>query len=245
MSSRFAPLSYEKPKGLLKVKGEILIERQIRQFQEAGITDITLVVGYMKEMFFYLEDEFNVKIVVNDDYFRYNNTSSLIRVLDKIDETFICSSDNYFTENVFLEKPASGNYAAVYAEGPTDEYCLTVDDDDVITGVGIGGCDSWFMSGHVYFDHDFSFRFCPMLKAEYEKEDVKQHLWEEFYMKHLDVLKLKIKRYEAGIVQEFDSLDELRELDAHYVNNTNSRILKNICQVLGCEEKDVYLIKTR
>jgi CTP:phosphocholine cytidylyltransferase-like protein len=42
-SSRFAPLSYEKPKGLLKVKGEILIERQIRQLQEAGITDITIV----------------------------------------------------------------------------------------------------------------------------------------------------------------------------------------------------------
>ena len=37
MSSRFAPLSYEIPKGLLKVKGEILIERQIRQLQEAGI----------------------------------------------------------------------------------------------------------------------------------------------------------------------------------------------------------------
>ena len=42
-SSRFAPLSYEKPKGLLKVKGEILIECQIRQLQEAGITDITIV----------------------------------------------------------------------------------------------------------------------------------------------------------------------------------------------------------
>ena len=37
MSSRFAPLSYERPKGLLKVKGEVLIERQIRQLQEAGV----------------------------------------------------------------------------------------------------------------------------------------------------------------------------------------------------------------
>ena len=96
MSSRFAPLSYEKPKGLLKVKGEVLIERQIRQLQEAGITDITVVVGYMKEQFFYLEDKYGVQIVVNEDYYRYNNTSTLIRALDKIDETYICSSDNYF-----------------------------------------------------------------------------------------------------------------------------------------------------
>ena len=103
MSSRFAPLSYERPKGLLVVKGEVLIERQIHQLQEAGIDDITIVVGYMKEQFFYLQDKFNVNIVVNEDYYRYNNTSSLIRVLDKIDETYICSSDNYFSENVFME----------------------------------------------------------------------------------------------------------------------------------------------
>ena len=34
-SSRFAPLSYEKPKALIEVKGEILIERQLRQLQES------------------------------------------------------------------------------------------------------------------------------------------------------------------------------------------------------------------
>ena len=54
MSSRSAPLSYEKPKALLNVKGELLIEREIRQLQEAGIRDITLVVGYLKEKMFYL-----------------------------------------------------------------------------------------------------------------------------------------------------------------------------------------------
>ncbi len=43
---RFAPISYEKPKGVLKVRGEVLIERQIHQLLEAGITDITAVGGY-------------------------------------------------------------------------------------------------------------------------------------------------------------------------------------------------------
>ena len=36
-SSRCAPLSYEMPKALITVKGEVLIERQIRQLQEAGV----------------------------------------------------------------------------------------------------------------------------------------------------------------------------------------------------------------
>ena len=48
-SSRFAPFTYERPKGLFRVKGEILIERQIEQLQAAGIEEIYVVVGYMKE----------------------------------------------------------------------------------------------------------------------------------------------------------------------------------------------------
>lgn len=53
-SNRFAPFTYEKPKGLFRVRGEVLIERQIRQLQEAGVKDIYVVVGYMKEKFFIL-----------------------------------------------------------------------------------------------------------------------------------------------------------------------------------------------
>ena len=41
-ASRFAPLSYERPKALIEVKGEVLIERQIRQLQEAGISEIII-----------------------------------------------------------------------------------------------------------------------------------------------------------------------------------------------------------
>lgn len=36
LSSRFVPLSYDVPKGLLKVKDEILIERQIKQLVAGG-----------------------------------------------------------------------------------------------------------------------------------------------------------------------------------------------------------------
>ena len=101
LSSRFAPISYEKPKGVLKVRGEVLIERQIHQLLEAGITDITVVVGYKKEYFFYLEEKYGVKIVVNPDYATRNNNSTLWYVKDQLDNTYICSSDDYFTQNPF------------------------------------------------------------------------------------------------------------------------------------------------
>ena len=50
-SSRFAPLSYEIHKALIEVRGEILIERQIRQLKEAGVPEIYIVTGYKAEQF--------------------------------------------------------------------------------------------------------------------------------------------------------------------------------------------------
>lgn len=41
--SRFVPLTFETPKGLLEVFGERMIERQIQRLHEAGITDILSV----------------------------------------------------------------------------------------------------------------------------------------------------------------------------------------------------------
>lgn len=163
MSSRFVPLSYEKPKALLKVKGDILIEREIKQLQEAGITNIIIVVGYLKEKLFYLGEKYNVDIVVNEDYYRFNNTSTLIRVADKLDNTYICSSDNYFTENPFETYVYKSYYSAVFEADETDEYCLTYNKKDRITGITIGGKASWYMMGHVYFDREFSKKFVSIL----------------------------------------------------------------------------------
>ena len=127
-----------------------MIEREIRQLQEAGIHDITVVVGYMKEKLYYLADKFNVKIVVNEDYYRFNNTSTLMCVLNSLKNTYICSSDNYFKENVFEKYVFSSYYAAVYAEGKTEEYCLKTEKNGRIKEVTIGGSDAWYMCGHVY-----------------------------------------------------------------------------------------------
>ena len=123
-SSRFVPLSEETPKGLIVVKGEVLLERQIRQLQEAGIDDITLVVGFMAERFKYLEDKFGVKLVMNEDYARYNNTSSIMRVLDLLGNTYILTSDNYYPSNPFENDQEDAYYSAQYAEGATGEYCM-------------------------------------------------------------------------------------------------------------------------
>ena len=46
VSSRFAPLSHEMPKALIPVRGEPLLERELRQLRDAGVPQIILVTGY-------------------------------------------------------------------------------------------------------------------------------------------------------------------------------------------------------
>jgi CTP:phosphocholine cytidylyltransferase-like protein len=158
-SSRFVPLSYERPKGLIEVKGEVLIERQIRQLHEGGIYDITIVVGYMANLFTYLSKKYNVSIVKNEDYYCYNNTSSLIRVLNKLHNTYICCSDQYYENNPFLTQPQESAYAVLYAKGTTNEYCIKINDRNQIQNVSIGGKDCWYMAGFSFFNSEFSDKF--------------------------------------------------------------------------------------
>ena len=239
-SSRFIPLSAEYPKGLLEVKGDVLVERQICLLKEAGIEDITIVVGYKAEMFQYLKSKYGVDIVYNQDYYRYNNTSSIIRVIDRLVNTYICSSDNYFPQNVFLENPSQSYYSALYADGLTDEYCFTVDENDNITKVTVGGADSWYMVGHVYFSEEFSTAFSKLLVAEYEKDETKQGYWEDVYLRYIHQLpKMKIHRYKAHDIEEFDSIDELRLFDDSYIYNTRSSVIKFIASQLCCSESDL------
>ncbi len=246
MSSRFAPLSYEKPKALLSVKGELLIEREIEQLQAAGITDITVVLGYLKEQLFYLEKKYGVRIVINEDYYRYNNTSTLIRVLDRLDNTYICSSDNYFSENPFEAYVYRSYYSSVYAPGRTDEYCMVTNKKGRITDVTVGGRAAWYMIGHAYFDRSFSRIFSTILQEQYDSLQTRLGLWEDLYIRNIDKLALYIRHYESDVIKEFDSLDELRSFDPKYLSNTGSQIFGNICKVLGVDEsaiEDIVPIK--
>ncbi len=239
LSSRFAPLSYEKPKGVLQVRDEVLVERQIRQLQDAGISDITIVVGYMKECFFYLEDALGVKIVVNPDYAVRNNNSTLMLVKDQLKNTYICSSDDYFTENVFEPYVYQAYYATTFFEGETDEYCVTCGKGNRITGITIGGTDAYGMLGHAYFDRAFSEKFAAILTEVYDRPETASKLWEDIYADHVKELSMVMRSYKPGIIYEFDSLNDLQEFDHDFISNVDSHILDNICKTLDCERADI------
>lgn len=233
-STRFTPLSLEKHKALTIVNGEVLIERQIKQLIEKNINNIIIVVGYLKEQFEYLVDKYNVTIIENNMYNIRNNNSSIYVVKDYLRNSYICSSDNYFMTNVFEEYNYQAFYSSIYVKGNTDEYCLTTDNNNLITNVKIGGNDSYIMLGHVYFDETFSNKFINILESIYNKEETKNLLWEQIYMQYINELHMYIKPYNNNCIFEFDTIDELRLFDNTYINNIDSNIIRNICNYFKC-----------
>ena len=98
---RMVPINTELPKGLLEVYGEPLIERLIKQLHEADIKDIYVVVGFMKEKYEYLIDEYQVKLIVNSEYATKNNMYSLKSAIKYLDSSYIVPCDLYCKENPF------------------------------------------------------------------------------------------------------------------------------------------------
>ncbi len=239
MSSRFAPLSYETPKGLLEVRGEVLVERQIRQLRQAGVEQVVLVTGYRAEEFAYLKEKYGVTLVHNPEYDTRNNNGSIYAAREYLGNSYICSSDNYFVENPFEDQVEGSYYSAVYAPGETAEWCIQTDAEGWMQNVTVGGRDSWVMLGHVFWSKQFSQTFLQILEREYHRPETVGKLWETIYIDHIRELPMKMRKYPAGAIFEFDTLDELRQFDASYQQNTRSAILRRAAAQLGCQESQL------
>jgi len=235
-SSRFAPLSYEQHKAMTVVRGEVLIERQIEQLKEASIPEIYLITGYKADQFDYLVPRYGVKLLHNSEYLTRNNNSSIWAARDILSNTFLCSADNYFTENPFEVEVDDAYYAAEYAEGHTAEWCMEEDEQGYISAVTVGGERAWYMLGHTFWSEEYTRRFLKILEEEYDLPETADKLWESIYMAHLDVLKMRIRKYAPGVIMEFDTMDELREFDPSYVDDTRSALIKRVAAELGVGE---------
>lgn len=243
-SSKFAPFTYEKPKGLFKVRGEILIERQIEQLLSAGVSDIYVVVGYMKEKFFYLEQKYGVKLLVNNNFSSNGNLYSLYIAKNYLDNTYICCADHYFNENPFVDNNEFNHSyrACTYQSGKFREFAVSVSDAEVITSISVGGRDSYAMVGHAYINSGFSSKLKKFMEDEIDDFGVSSMFWEEFYARHINELTFYKKEFEYGQIMEFENIDDLRMFDSEFLINVDSDIIANICSTLCCNANEIVNI---
>lgn len=241
--SRFVPLTYETPKGLLEVFGERMIERQIKQLHEVGITDITIMVGYLKEKFDYLIDKYHVKLIYNPEYSQKNTLATLWHARHLLKNTYILSSDNWIRDNIFHTYEPCAWYSGVYMKGSTSEWCLDTDKKGRITEVTVGGADSYVMYGPVYFDRQFSEKFIPFLEKYYDTPGTENFYWENVYTENLKALPMYINPQPDSTVYEFENLEELRLFDTRYQNHSDNEAMEKIAQIFSVDEKEIKNIK--
>ena len=107
---RMVPADREIPKGLLEVYGEPLIERLIKQLQEAGISEIYVVVGYKKEKFEYLIKRYGVKLIFNAEYAEKNSLYSLKAAAGYLSDSYIIPCDVWCKRNPFRRQESGSWY---------------------------------------------------------------------------------------------------------------------------------------
>ena len=239
-ATRFIPLSLEQPKGLYEVKGERLIDRQISQLMEAGITDVTVVLGYKREAFEYLKDKFGVKLIFNPSYNIKNNIESLLRAKSELHNTYICTCDSYFVENPFNKFEYQSFYAGFSTSEQESEIYALIDSNGRIIQMEKSLNGGLMLLGHSYWNKDFSAAFIELAEADRSEGKYDDKFWEWLVKDNLENLPpLYFKEYIPGTIHEFDYFEQLREFDNDYVGHTHSDIIRNIKLVFRCDEEDI------
>lgn len=231
---RMIPINLEIPKGLLEVNNEPLIERLIKQLHEAGITEIYIVVGFMKERYEYLIDEYGVELVVNRAYASKNNLHSLKLVLDKLSNTYIVPCDIWCDRNPFHQYELYSWYMV----------SSLVDDDsevrvnrklELVTTSKSGSGNAMIGIAYLYGEDCLSVK--QRVEALCGDGAYDDAFWETaLYQKGKMIVAAKV--VSASDVVEVNTYEQLRELDGES-NQLKSEVLDLIAEVLHGSVKEI------
>lgn len=236
---RMVPINQNKPKALLTVDEKPLIERQIEQLHQVGITDITIVVGFMKEAFDYLTDKYNVKLVYNKDYAIKNNLYSLACVSAKISDTYIVPCDLYCLTNPFDKYEHCSWYMV-------NEL---IDENSPVRVTRTGLLDysknqksGNTMTGIAYINADDALILKDRIKELCADKEYDNEFWETALFEKTDI-EVAAKVVKSTEVVEINSYEQLRDLDCYSTELQNESI-SVICKVFGCSNEDINDINT-
>lgn len=235
---RMVPINTEFPKALLQVKSEALIERQIKQLNGVGITDITVVVGYLKEKFEYLIDRYGVNLIYNAEYFTKNNLHSLSLAEIHLENCYIIPCDLWCGENPFNRFELYPWYAV------TDE--ITVNSDIRVNRKGQLvkvplSQPGNRMLGICYLDGDAGKTVSQKLKLMSNDIRFDNAFWEEAVYKDKKMLTFA-KVFSSKNNFEINTYEQLRDIDSDSLQLKSEKI-SIIAEAMNCKPEEIVDIK--
>lgn len=235
---RMVPINAEIPKGLLEVRGEVLIERLIRQLKAAGIQEITIVVGFLKEKYEYLIDQFNVKLVYNPDYSLKNNLHSLYLVREELANTYVLPSDIWLEENPFSKTECYSWY--LVTEIMDEESTVRINRQRELTSIksGKGGNT---MIGVSYLTKNKTNEVKDKLTLFSQNNKYDDVFWEEALFSGHSHEPTYGKVYLSDKVMEINTYEQLRELDSQSIH-LNTKIIHLIAEALDVKPDEIVEI---
>ena len=231
---RMVPINMEYPKGLLEVHGEPLIERLIRQLQEVGVRDICVVVGFLKEKYEYLIDEFGVTLAVNAGYALGNNLRSLYLVRERLSNTYVVPCDIWCAENPF-RRYELGSWYMVSGAHDSDSDVRVTRNMELSAATSRRGGNA--MVGVAYLTEADAAGVRERMETLCA-DPKNDHLFWEAALYARDRLILPARVVRAEDVVEINTYEQLRELDAGS-DHLHSDSLDAIAVALHCEPREI------
>lgn len=205
------PINTETPKGLLEIHGEPLIERLIKQLHEVGVSDIYVIVGFMKEQYEYLIDLYGVRLIVNTEYATKNNLHSIKLAAKYLGNSYIIPCDIWCAENPFNQHELYSWYmVSDHLSGDSSVRVNRKMELVTVTGSGEGNT----MLGITYLvkkDAAYVNERIHQLASDQRYDGA---FWEEsLYAKNKMIIPAKL--VPADVAVEINTYEQLRELDSN------------------------------
>lgn len=231
---RMVPINLECPKALVTIRGEVLIERTIKQLHEVGIREIYIVVGFLKEQFEYLIDEYGVELVVNPEYYCKNNLHSLSLVADKLDRSYIIPGDVWCAINPFGQYELYSWYM-VSNEISADSTVRVNRKNELVSIPKEQPGNA--MIGISYLEGDAASCVSERIAKMDNNADYDNSFWEESLITG-DRMIVNAKTTDLRSVVEINTYEQLRELDEES-DQLKSDAISIIANALCADAKEI------